>query len=79
MIITDGALLSDLDNLSGITGRDPEDLVVEILRSFFRPAHTHQLVNEFRWRIEVLGGIDIDSESAILERRDLSTYQYRTN
>jgi hypothetical protein len=62
MTITDTALLNALDGLSSATGRDSDTLIVEILRNFFWPAYKHELIREFRWRIDVIGGEDIDTE-----------------
>lgn len=61
MTITDTTVISELDRLAGATGREPDDLVVEILRNFFRPKYKHDLINEFRWRMDVIRGVDLEA------------------
>lgn len=61
MTIDDAAVLDALDGLASATGREADDLMVEILRNFFWPAYKHQLIREFRWRMDVLGGADLDA------------------
>lgn len=60
MTITDTAVISGLEKLASATGRDQDDLVVEILRNFFHPRYKHSLINEFRWRMEIIGGVDLE-------------------
>ncbi|UPG94516.1 hypothetical protein [Luteibacter aegosomatissinici] len=60
MKITDNEVLADLDTLAEATGRTPNDLILEIVRNFFRPRYKHELINEFRWRMDIIGGIDLE-------------------
>jgi len=60
MKITDSEVLADLDALSEATGREPNDLILEIVRNFFRPKYKHALINEFRWRMDIIGGVDLE-------------------
>lgn len=63
MTIKDTTVIADLEKLSEATARHCDDLVVDILRNFFHPRYKHALIREFRWRMDVLGGVDLDSSS----------------
>ncbi|MGN6479442.1 hypothetical protein [Luteibacter sp.] len=58
MTITDPIVLDRLACLADATGRDPDVLATEILRNFFYPTYRHPLINEFRWRMDVVGGLE---------------------
>jgi hypothetical protein len=65
MTITDTTVIADLDKLAAATDRDRDELVLEILRNFFHPRYKNELIRDFRWRMDVLGGADLEPRAGV--------------